>query len=248
MKNNDILTFTDIESIYKDLYEGATRESVKTALKDINEICSKMVQANATPSVPAIVKALASKGIMISERSIYNRRQGKNPYPLLIDAWTKVLQGKKLNFNNLVKSSTEPDTGIRIAETTGLIRDEDLLKISDPVLRYQVSVLLGQMKSLKKQNSVLRELRELPVVYPDNQTSSLPKEGELNPDNKILQLDKLDTEILTNFLNGHGGKGLFFDDEGSLCSSKAIKGNSILSDPGLKAVIEKLLPPKLTEF
>lgn len=249
MNDNSILTKHDVEALYKSLEERTTRGSVKAILKDMNEVCSKMVEVNATPSVPAVVKALASKGIMVSERTIYNKRQGKNPYPILIDAWIKVAYGKKLNFDKVVKLTTEPqpDSGIQVTETAGLITDEDLLKIQDPVLRYKISVLYGQVASLKKQNSVLRELRELPAIHPDHQVPSQIKSVESPSHAESSQLDKYDVEILTNFLNSQGGKGLEFDNTGALWASKSIRGGTILSDPGLKDAIEKALPPKLIE-
>lgn len=243
MKDNDIMTLHDVEKLYEELRQSASKESVKTILKDMNEVCEKMVKANASPSVPAVVKVLASKGVLISERSIYNRRQGKNPYPILIDAWIKVVQGQKLGIDKVIKATTEsqPDTGIQINKANTLITDEELIKITDPVLRYKISILYGQMKSLKKQNSALRELRELPAIHPDHQVQSRLQNDETKLNLPATKLDKLDVEILRNFLNGQAGQ-LYFDDQGSLCAAKGIRTHSILSDPGLKAAIEKLLP------
>lgn len=244
MNDNSILTNNDVETLYKSLEERTTRESVKAILRNINEICAKIVELNAIPSVPAVVKALASKGVIVSEQTIYNKRQGKNPYPILIDAWIKVAHGKKLNFDKVIKSTIEPkpDTGIQVNETEGLITDEDLFNIQDPVLRYKISVVYGQLRALKKQNSVLRELRELPAIYPDHQVQPLNKSTEHTSNTESYKLDKYDVEILTNFLNNQGGKGLEFDSTGALWAGKSIRRGAILSDPGLKNAIEKLFP------
>lgn len=247
MKDPDIMSLADVKKLYKELYESVTRESVKTTLKDMHEICEKIVDANATPSVPAVVKALASKGVIVSERSIYNRRQGKNPYPMLIDGWIKVVQGKQLGIQAVVKASTEPqpDSGITIRRSNALITEDDLLKISDPVLRYKISVLFGQMTSLTKQNTALRELRELPAIHPDYQGQPSAKDIDKHS-LPAPQLDSLDVEILSNFLGGQNGQ-LYFNDEGTLYAAKALRTHTPISDPGLKEVIEKLLPKKLIE-
>lgn len=234
MKENNILTTKDVTELYSSLERNITRKSVKAILNHIHQVCSKMVEVNATPSVPSVVRALASKGIMVSEQTVYNKRQGKNPYPILIDGWIRVALGKRLNLDRVIKSSTEdkPYDGNQKIETTGLITDEDLLKINDPVLRYKISVLFGQVASLKKQNSVLRELRELPVIHPEQQIPSLEEKP---------QLDKYDIEILNNFSNNRGSRGLEFDETGALLAITSIRRGAILSEPGLKQAIENAL-------
>ncbi|EGQ8152637.1 hypothetical protein NB525_12880 [Vibrio alginolyticus] len=248
MKESDIVSETDAQNTYNELFEAATKESVKTTLKNINEICEKMVAANAPPSVPAIVKALASKGVIISERSIYNRREGKNPYPILIDAWISVVQKKKLGIDAIVKSSlkAKPDTGIAIEKPNAFVTEQDLLKISDPVLRYKISVLYGHVTALNKQNIALRELRELPAIHPDYHTQPSTKnlEEKRNIPTQTSHLDSLDVEILRNFLDGQHGQ-LYFDDEGALYAAKGLRSHTAISDPGLKEVLEKLIPPEV---
>ncbi|MGL6315689.1 hypothetical protein [Vibrio sp. WXL103] len=248
MKNNDIISIDDVENLFRELFEKATREQVKSNLKRINEVCKKMVEVNATPSVPAVVKVLASKGLIVSERSIYNRREGKNPYPILIDAWIKVAQGRQLGLKTLVKASTEAhaETAIIVDNPNAFITEEDLLNISDPVLRYKISVLYGQMVSLTKQNAALRQLRELPAVYPDYnaQPSGQKIEDQSNASDSSSQINSLDVEILTNLLDGQSGH-LYFDDEGTLFAARAIRTHTAISDPGLKEVIEKIIPKRL---
>ncbi|MCF7482582.1 hypothetical protein L3V31_12675 [Vibrio sp. J1-1] len=248
MKNQDIMSNNDVEKLYEKLFENTSREQVKTNLKSIHDICEKMVGVNASPSVPAVVKALASKGIIVSERSIYNRRAGKNPYPILIDAWVKVAQGKKLGIEAVVKASTasQTDNSITVNSPNALLTEDDLLKISDPVLRYKISILYGQMTSLTKQNAAIRELRGLPAVYPDHITqmsdNKIDAKSKLNVPSQ--QLNSLDVEILTNLLDGQSGR-FYFDTEGTLYAGRPIRTHTALSDPGLKDVLEKLLPKKL---
>lgn len=248
MKDNSIISINDVEKLYEELFEKSARELVKSNLKRINEVCKKMVGVNATPSVPAIVKALASKGLIVSERSIYNRRGGKNPYPVLIDAWIKVAQGRQLDLKTVVKASTEvhTETGIIVDNPNAFITEEDLLKIPDPVLRYKISVLYGQMVSLTKQNAALRQLRELPAIYPDYDAQ--PSDQKIEEQSKASapssQINSLDVEILTNLLDGQSGH-LYFDDEGALFAARAIRTHTAISDPGLKEVIEKIIPKRL---
>ncbi len=246
MKNQDIMSNNDVDKLYGELLENATREQVKTTLKSIHDICGKMVGVNASPSVPAVVKALASQGFIVSERSIYNRRGGKNPYPLLIDAWVKVAHGKKVGIEAVVKANNESlhDTGIKVNGPNSIFTEDDLMKISDPVLRYKISVLYGQMTSLTKQNAALRELRGLPAVYPDHIAQPSDRKIEAKPNLPSPQLNSLDVEILTNLLDGQGGQ-FYFDDEGTLYAGRPIRTRTALSDPGFKDALEKLLPNKL---
>ncbi|PHX07622.1 gamma-mobile-trio protein GmtX [Vibrio splendidus] len=243
MKGNSILTKKDVEDLYKSLEASTSRGAVKSTLKHVNEICSKMVEVKVTPTVAAVVKALASKGVIVSKRTIYNKRKGENPYPILIEAWGKVAHGQKLNFENVVRTATEPNS--QIIETKGLFTDEDLLNIQDPVLRYKITVLYGQASSLKKQNSVLRKIRELPSINPDHQVEVILNNEKSLSHTENNQLDKFDIEILSNFLKNQRAKGLEFDSTGALWASTAIRRGSILSDPGLKEVIEKILQLKL---
>ncbi|HCH6203384.1 hypothetical protein ABRZ72_12510 [Vibrio vulnificus] len=246
MKEVDIFSKPDVQKLYDELYEDATKANVKATLSAINKACEKMVEVNAIPSVPAIVKALASKGMFVSERTIYNRREGKNPYPILIDGWIKVAQSKQLGISALVEATTQnnSDTVVSSHQSNSLITEEDLMKITDPVLRYKISVLYGQMTSLTKQNAALRGLRELPAVYPDYHSQPSTTNCDINPSQPTAQLDSLDVEILRNFLNGQN-KQLYFDDEGVLYAARPIKTHTPISDPGFKEVIEKILPQKL---
>ncbi|EGR1099029.1 hypothetical protein EFU27_00830 [Vibrio cholerae] len=246
MKEVDIFSKPDVQKLYDELYEDATKANVKATLSAINKACEKMVDVNATPSVPAIVKALASQGILVSERTIYNRREGKNPYPILIDCWIKVAQSKQLGISALVEATTQnnSDTVVSSYQPNSLITEEDLMKITDPVLRYKISVLYGQMTSLTKQNLALRGLRDLPAVYPDYHSKPSTTNSNVNPSLPTAQLDSLDVEILRNFLNGQN-KQLYFDDEGVLYAARPIKTHTPISDPGFKEVIEKILPQKL---
>lgn len=243
MNNSEILALEDVEAIYSSLLEHVTRQSVVTTLKGIHEVCSKMVSVNAMPSIPAVVKALANKGVIISEQTIYNKRQGRNPYPILIEAWIKVSMGKKLNLTGATfpQNAIHLNSKISSQGKPSLITDEDLLKIQDPVIRYKVSVLYGQLTSLKKQNSALKELRGLPSIKLDEQNSTSTQITGLSTELSEGQLDKYDIEILNNFINNQEITGLTFDKVGALLAKKAIRRESILSDPGFKNVIEKVI-------
>jgi hypothetical protein len=243
MKDQNIMTHKDVVELYERLFENSTKKQVKNNLKLIHEVCGKIVAANASPSVPSVVKALANNGTILSSRSIYNRRSGQNPYPILIDAWIEVAQAKKLGIEARIHDSGReslPHADIKSNNSNSFVTEDDLMKISDPVLRYKISVLYGQMNSLKKQNMALREMRELPVIQPEaNVRGSIEQQGS-SPETK---LSSLDVEILSNFLDGQNGL-FYFDDEGILYAAKGIRTHSSVSDPGFKDAIEKLLPTK----
>ncbi|ASG04264.1 gamma-mobile-trio protein GmtX [Vibrio anguillarum] len=225
MNKKTYTTELEVQSLYDLLAEQVTKSDTKKTVKAIHEICKKLVSNNSTPTVSTIVKLLGNQGIMISARTIYNRRSGKNPYPVLIDAWANFSEQKSAKVTVPIESGNQ------------LITDNDLLKITDPVLRHKVMIMFGQHKSLTKENSRLREIRNLPLVSPD----PISKESiqKLSPQTK---LNAYDLEVIKKFLGGNEIKGLSFDEYGALMSIKAIKRDEILSEYGLKEVIEKLLP------
>lgn len=225
MNKKKYTTEIELQSLYELLYEKSTKSSTKTTIKTIHEICKKLVGNNSTPTITTIVKLLGDQGIMVSARTIYNRRSGNNPYPVLIDAWASFSEQKSIKINTSIEFGDQ------------LITDNDLLKIADPVLRHKVMIMFGQHKSLTKENSRLREIRNLPLVSPDPISNESVQ--QLSPQTK---LDAYDLEVLKKFLGGNEIKGLSFDEYGALKSIKAIKRDEILSEYGLKEVIEKLLP------
>ncbi|BBC41320.1 hypothetical protein FA893_10720 [Photobacterium damselae subsp. piscicida] len=229
MNKKTYTTELEIQSLYDLLAEQVTKSDTKKTVKAIHEICKKLVGNNSTPTVATIVKLLGNQGIMVSSRTIYNRRSGKNPYPVLIDAWASFSAQKSAKVTASIESGDQ------------LITDNDLMKITDSVLRHKVMIMFGQHKSLMKENSGLREIRNLPLVSPDSTSGGYIQQLAFSQS----KLDSYDLEVLKKFLVGNELKGLVFDEYGALKSTKLIKRDEVLSELGLKEAIEKLIPRDL---
>ncbi|PVZ66789.1 gamma-mobile-trio protein GmtX [Pelagibaculum spongiae] len=228
MKEKNYSTELEVQSLYEGLLHQATRTDTRKTLNTIHDICKKLVANNSTPSVPIVAKLVGNQGIIISVRTIYNRRGGNNPYPRLIDAWARFSEFKSSKVSSNIDLSFQ------------LVNDSDLVKISDPVLRHKIMIIFGQHKSLIKENNALREIQKMPLILPPGSEQERCQNEQKKP-----ALEAYDTEVIVKFLKGNNAKGLCFDQYGALNSNKAIPRHQVLSEPGLKEAIEKLIPEKL---
>lgn len=204
----------DVKNLFDELIDKAKKGEQIQRLTQINDVCSKLFKQGSEPSVAAIVKILGNKGIQISTRTIYNKRKGTNPYPILIDAWIELAQSKKMGFSPSVESKHVSFT------------EHDLSGITDPVFQHKMKIILGQYESLKKQNVALREIQNLPLISPNMEAvnSSAPRLG-------VYEI-----EIISHFLNKLH-PSLSFDEDGALIAKKPIKSGVYLSDPGLREAL-----------
>lgn len=116
------------------------------------------------------------------------------------------------------------------------VEDNDLAKIEDLTLRHKFALLLGEVKGLRNQVNTLREVRTNPVL-----TLSKPL-AEIGYDESMdLTLDEYDIELLADLLKTSNSSNIGFSDHGELIALKVIKRDEVLSSPGLKDVIEKIL-------
>ena len=220
----------EIQSLYESLHEKTTKITTKKVIEAIHIICKKLVNNNSMPSATTLVKLLGNQGILISTRTIYNRREGSNPYPILIDAW--------ISFGAQKRSKITVPADIH----NNLITDNDLKEISDPVLRHKVMIIFGQNESLKQQNNTLREIGRLPLISPDSNSQEGPQQLPAQQN----KLDNYDIDVLNKFLTSSAAHGLEFDENGALISKKTIQRDRILSEYGLKSAIEKSITRELT--
>ncbi|WFO49871.1 gamma-mobile-trio protein GmtX [Aeromonas veronii] len=214
------VTISQVEDLYHELSKNRKADQRKM-LANIHEVCSKLVKQGSIPSAASVVKILGTQGYKISTRTIYNKRNGQNPYPILIDAWGDVLAAKK------VKIAETLDTG------TISIDEQDLAKISDPVLQHKMMIFIGQVRSLKAQNDALRNINKLPMVSIDMGMPSVIKS----------ELGTLNLEVLENLLY-QSNPNLSFDKDGCLVAKRPIPSGTVLSEPGLAEALEVVIGDK----
>ncbi|TNI88668.1 gamma-mobile-trio protein GmtX [Aeromonas sobria] len=217
----EIIKYTaqkDVETLLEKLMEKTKKSDQRQLLCHINEVCLKLAAQGSVPSISSVVKILGNKGIQVSKQSIYNKRKGENPYPILIEAWAELVGSKELGLPQSLDLKPLAFT------------ESDLMGITDPVSQHKMKIILGQYESLKNQNIALREIQKLPLISLDmvSVESSMPT------------LDTYEREVISAFLkNLH--PSLSFDKEGTLVSTKPIQIGTYLSEPGLQEALQKAL-------
>lgn len=210
-----------VEQLISDCKSTATA----TKLRQVSKVCEDLVEHGITPTIVLVVKYLKQEAIQIKKQTIYNKREGGNPYREIIDAWIDYATAK---FNEKKISIPKAGTGNSVLE------DEDLAMISDPVIRYRVSLLMGEMKGLRNQLNMARELKNLPPIH---SAPTLQEIGHEESSNIIL--NSYEIEVLTEFSNGSANVG--FDEDGALAAKRSIRRDSMLSSPGLQQALQKIL-------
>ncbi|MDP2562789.1 gamma-mobile-trio protein GmtX [Psychrobium sp. 1_MG-2023] len=213
----------EVNSLYELLTASSTK-TVKAKLNAIHEVCKKLVSRKVDITVPRLVTHLTEAGLSISEQSLYNPKSGKkdNPYKLLYLAWQSFASNK---LAIKVKATTESNAGVAID-------DKDLLAIENPVLRYKISLMYAELKSLRRQNDLIRQVNELPVIVNSHKHA-------LTNNNSRPTLLEYNQELIGEFIKGSSELG--FDESGRLFSKRAISRNTVLSaDDFRDALIEAI--------
>ncbi len=217
----EIIKYTaqkDVETLLEKLMEKTKKSDQRQLLCHINEVCLKLAAQGSVPSISSVVKILGNKGIQVSKQSIYNKRKGENPYPILIEAWAELVGSKELGLPQSL--DLKPLT----------FTENDLMGVTDPVAQHKMKIILGQYESLKNQNIALREIQKLPLISLDM----------ANVGSAMSILDSYEREVISTFLkNLH--PNLSFDKEGTLVSIKPIQIGTYLSEPGLQEALQKVL-------
>ncbi|MDR9423840.1 MAG: gamma-mobile-trio protein GmtX [Marinobacter sp.] len=207
------------------LVESSKSKATKSKIIAISKVCEDLVEKSVTPTIALVVKYLAQDAIKISEQTIYNKREGGNPYRETFDAW--------LDYQS--HQSIEKKINTNHQSDDQILHEKELLKIDDPVLRYQVSILLGEVKGLRNQLNIAREVNNLPTIA---SLGSSSETIESSP-NQAIELDDYDQEVIENLLKGTSNTT--FDSDGTLMASFPIKKGAKISSPGLKDALEKLI-------
>lgn len=116
------------------LLSSQKTEQVKHKLKILNDVCEELTKKKADFSIPLIVSQMTNNKVKISEQTFYNQRKDGNPYRELYDIW--------LAYSIEVKKVTK--TSAKVNEDD-IFSNEDLKRISDPVLRYRVNLCMQSL-------------------------------------------------------------------------------------------------------
>lgn len=222
--NQLVAKHTEIKNLKSDLLlKCGDNQNKRNKIEAFSDVCEKLIEKGADILVTLVVQNLTQRGIKISSQSVYNKQEGNNPYRLLFDAWNEYSQIKKAQKNH-----TRLSTG-----HSEIIEEEDLMKIPDPVLRYKFSLMYGEIKGLKKQNDMLRQIKEMPSIQ------AVPmRELGVNQSESIM-LDSYEVGLIRTFVAGSAS--LNFDENGKLIANSSIGKGTSLSAEGLRDALKKVL-------
>lgn len=193
-------------------------------LEAFSKICEELVRKSAQLKITLVVKWMTENGHKISNQSIYNKQEGRNSYRILFDLWSE--------YDILKRSCSMPV--VREQNSFGdFIDDKDLRLIEDPALRYRVSLMFGELKGLRKQNDLLKQVKNMSVIQ------SVPEHLIEQKSASEFILDDFEVEILREFVCSRSEVG--FSEDGALIANLPIRKGKLLSNQGLKEALTKVL-------
>ncbi|RUO68345.1 hypothetical protein CWI78_08995 [Idiomarina ramblicola] len=113
------------------------------------------------------------------------------------------------------------------------LKDEELAEIGNPVLRYKIALVNAEVKSLRRQNDLIRQVKELPIM-----SNSQPEAIESDSP-QSLPLLQYNQDLIREFLRGNSF--LSFDDKGRLYAKRAISKGVVLSADDLQDALLALV-------
>lgn len=215
---------TEISVVHKKLLSECSLNSSKySKIHLFNKVCESLVDKGVDMQISLLVTHLSQAGMKISKQSIYNKQGGKNPYRVLFDLWAEysTIKKSKASYSAPTVSKSDIFTG------------EDLSKIDDPVLRYRVSLLYGEVKGLKQQNDMLRQIKDMRAI------KSIPSNELELQDSESVLLDSYEVDLIRSLFKGNANLG--FDDDGKLVAGTSIRKGTSLSSEGLNDALNKIL-------
>jgi hypothetical protein len=227
------ISLDTVIAIYNDLKSKAKTPTTEQMLTNIHETSQKITSSGGIVSPTAIITILSSKGIITKPRTIYYNKkevngQTTNAYRLLIDAWIEHSTiANAVNLSNKDLQNTIPES---------FVDDSDLVKIEDLTLRHKMALLLGEVKGLRNQVNTLKEVRNNPKLSLSKPLAELSYEESME-----LTLGEDDIEALRDFLKVSKSSHVGFSELGELKALKAIKRDEILSNTGLKDILEVII-------
>lgn len=140
-----------------DLVERASNKTIRVKLGNLDEVCRLLViNGRQRLTVPSVLAAYSAKfhspDQSLAESSIRNKRDGANPYHELYRAWESAAEV-------IIRSRKAPRAAVN-----EILVQSDISRISDPVIRHQLALLIAQNRSYKNQLEILKKVRGAPVV------------------------------------------------------------------------------------
>ncbi len=202
-------------------------QGVSSRLKAIHNVIRGFKKNNVELTAPNVVNALGALGIKMSSSSIYNKNvRGKpNPYRVLYDAWNQ-------DISTATEKRSETKRNTLFTEMT----DDDYQAIKSDVLKFKIENMYSELKSLRHQINLLKDIHELPIlqeqkgalVFLDSRQPStgkpLPELIQSSGDNNTEEY----IEILETFIQG--SSKVSFDEDGCLSAKTMIRKDDVLSD------------------
>ena len=179
-------------------------------------------------SIPSIVKMLNSNGISITKRTIYNKRNGGNPYRELIDLW--------IEYSTLKTNINTPLSKNDNSKSNSIISKEEIASISDHVLRYKITMITSELTGVRNQINILQQVKDMPKV-----AASLSSQEITHHEALDVFLDEYDLEAIKSILTNSLSNLVEFDDTGALIAKKTIKRGESISHPGFQDALQKII-------
>ncbi|HDY7718959.1 TPA: hypothetical protein RQK05_000895 [Vibrio vulnificus] len=230
----------DVDTVLNSLLEDAN-SNVETRLKAMNKIVHSFKRNSVDLTVPNVVRAMEATGIRISASSFYNKTvRGKpNPYRVLFDAWKQDIDKAK------VKSSGNDYSPPDFTSMT----DADFATIGSDVVKFKVQTLYNELKSVRNQVNMLKQIQNLPIVQ-DTGTAFIFHETEESSEFVLSETSKGAigisaedieeySEAIRSFLNGNSKT--IFDEDGFLIAKTNVRRGDVLSDVDFKEAMEVAL-------
>lgn len=203
---------------------ASTTGSKAARLEAFNSICEELVKKGVPLKITLVVKYMVENGHQMSQQSIYNKPDGGNHYRILFDLWGE--------YDTLKRACSRPVVKVEKLED-GFIDDADLKLIEDPALRYRISLMYGELKGLKKQNDLMKQLKEMSVIQ------SVPEYMIGSKDSSEIILNDYEINILKEFIASNST--ISFNEDGALIANLPIRKGQSLSNQGLKDALLKIL-------
>jgi len=218
------------EGKLQDLLGSVKTEAIRTKLKNLNEVCKKLVLAKQPLTVPSVCDAYASsyhaKDQALAKQSIRNKRDGANPYHALYEAWRS---GGEVLLKKTHSRRKTPD---------GVLVDAiDIEAVKDPGDRHSMLMLATQNRSLKARLNALQTLdgsRVIQVVGAGNE-----RERRTMALASHLSLDEVELAALREFIDERkmASRQLRVEENGSIVDRR----NRVFADPGFVTAVSKIV-------
>jgi hypothetical protein len=151
MKNVKTNIVEEAENLLEKLAAEASNDSVRTKLRNLNDVCRAIVtETKYRLTVPAVLRQYKVRfpdvSQSLSEQTVRNKRANGNPYQMLYRMW-----------EGLAERILATSSPMHVRMDGGIICESEIRKIENTTLRHQVLLLFGQNRSLHNQLNILKQ-------------------------------------------------------------------------------------------